>query len=190
MKFFTIEDNFIKIDLDPDMYSLESAYAVGYQMLENAYIYFKGNPKTNIEVYISHIDDSENSEENLSLLGKKFLNHLVNHINYTMNSKEKELVRALLLKKSFDNIDLLKYSSDKPEAALKTECPEQILTKDNDSKTNKIIFEDPDKDFCNNDDNKILDSCSNNETKSEESFTFDDPEGIAIPWEEKYEDKQ
>lgn len=166
MDFFKIENDFVKIDLNPKLYNLETIYSAAYQSIEDAFVFFDGDPDIEITVNLSYKDNKKNNEKNLSELAKKFMNNLVNYTFYKINSKNKEILRALLLKKSFESINLeeLDDEAESPESDSeeKAESAEEKLSEEEES-----VFEEE-------------------ENLEEEDFEFDDPEGIAIPWEEKY----
>jgi len=101
---FIIKDSFVKITINAKLYDFESIYSTSYQMTEDSYIYFYGDSENEIIVNLSYKDNSKNKEKELLILAKDFLNNLVNYTYYKVNSKKKKLLRALLLKKIFQNV--------------------------------------------------------------------------------------
>jgi His-Xaa-Ser system protein HxsD len=235
MEFFKINKDFVQVTLNPNLYDLEAVYSAGYQTIEYAYIFFEGDPEKEIVVNLSLKDESLVNEKNLELVAKRFMNSLINYTFNKINSKKKEFLRALLLRKSFESIDLADYDEsdgymleenrnnltnnieNKSEPALSTcdcvsedECcetdddldfDEEALFEDDDvqifGSENKddLIDNSDDDDVESNDDSKDLDDAEcdveSNDTTNDSidddlDFEFDDPDGIAIPWEEKY----
>lgn len=179
MEFFTIEDVFVVLKLSPKLYNIESVYSAAYQLIDSAYVVLDGDPDIEIIVRLSHKDDKKNTKTLLETLAKEYLNHLVNYTYYRMNSKKKELLRTLLLRKSMSSIDLDSYDSDEvSENCDETStAPSDNEPKDDDS-DKKELFSEPQKETSS-----ISESV---EEFSDEDLEFEDPEGIAIPWEEKY----
>ncbi len=174
MDFFKKENGFIKIELNPKLYNLEAAYSAAYQMMENAFIYFEGDPDIKIIVNIGLKDDLKDENNILETKAKEYLNHLVNYSHYKINSKNKEILRTLLLKKSFTSIELDQY--DEGAAVVQDKCC--------DGNQNDANFDNG----LSKDENAVFDDDFNFD-EDDKNFEFDDPEGIAIPWEEKYGDK-
>jgi His-Xaa-Ser system protein HxsD len=207
MEFFQVENEFIKISLNPKLYNLETIYSAAYQIMEDAFVILDGDPDTEITVNLSYKEDTKNNGHELSALAKKFMNQLVNYTFYKINSQKKELLRALLLKKSFENIDLEKFdesletSSEAKENAEEENCEECKEEKASGKKSGTVLSDEEESVFENgaetedeedeedeasaDKDKRKYDDGSDNEMK-EEDLEFDDPEGIAIPWEEKY----
>ncbi|MFP4111862.1 MAG: hypothetical protein ACLFPQ_05715 [Candidatus Woesearchaeota archaeon] len=177
MEFFKIKDDFAVIELNPRLYDLEAIYSAAYQTMEDSYIYFEGDPEIEITVNISYKDKSKNDKEALSLLAKNFMNQLVNYTYYKINSKKKEILRALLLKKSFDNINLYDTEADSSKNIQK----ETDISEEDEDVFDTDDFED---------DEEIDATINKDDEELDDDFEFDDPEGIAIPWEEKYGDKK
>ena len=177
MDFFTIEKDFVKLELNPKLYDVETIYSAAYQLMEDAYVYFDGDPDIEITVHLSYKDEGMNKEKELSDLAKKFLNHLVNYTFYKINSKKKEVLRALLLRKSFENVNLEEYDEESC-----TTCGSDTSSKDEGSSQASDQQDDLDEDDLE----VFEDEDDMDEDLTEEDLEFDDPEGIAIPWEEKY----
>jgi His-Xaa-Ser system protein HxsD len=171
MEFFTLKDDSVTLKINPKMYNLETVYSAAYQILENNYVFFDGDPEKEILVNISFKENSKNTEKNLENAGKEFMNHLLNYNFERINSNNKEMLRALLLKQSFTSIKLENYDEEK--------CPtcgsEESNETDTESEENQLTEEE--ESVFDEDDDLDID---------EEDFEFDDPDGIAIPWEEKY----
>ena len=168
MKFYEIENDFIKIYLNPKLYNLETIYSSAYQLMETVNIILEGDPDVEVIVNLSY-KEKDNTEKELTELAKEFSNKLINYSYYKINTKNKALLRSLLLKKSFENI-ILEDIGDDEESENQTKDENCTDCKEDTSEIDTSVFEDED-------------------DVDEEDFEFDDPEGIAIPWEEKYGDE-
>ena len=163
MDFFKIKDNHSVIELNPDLFSLDVAYSAAYTLLEKAFITFDGDPESEILVKLSFKDESENTKSNLEDLSKEFHNNLINENANRLGSNKKEYLRALLLKKSFKEINL-----ESLDESINLTDDNACVPSENDQ-DNLFTDEDFDDDL-------------------DEDFEFDDPEGIAVPWDEKFSD--
>ncbi len=103
----SIDKGFARIELNLDVYGLETMYSVAFQMSDYAYIYFhKGSAGCMVVVNISYQDEDMNTDKNLSEISKDFLNHLINYNVYKFNAEKKYLFRSMLIQKLFDNPQL------------------------------------------------------------------------------------
>jgi len=205
MDYFNIEKDFVKINLNPKLYDLETIYSTAYQLIEDTYIYVDGDPEKKITVNLSYKNKSKNKENELSLLAKNFRNELVNNIYSKLGSKKKEFLKVLLLKKSFGSINLEDYDDE----VVCEECDKESSQETSDSNGMEKLeediseddFEDPEGiaipwDEKHGDENKELSESQErddendsklDEEATEEDLNFEDPEGIAIPWDENEE---
>lgn len=207
MEFFKIKDGQIIVSLNPKLYDVEAIYSAAYQIIDDAFVYFEGDPDEEVIVHISHKDMTKNKIDSaLQMLAKSFLNNLVNYTFYKINSKKKELLRALLLKKSFDIINLddseavckpstvgevsednFSFESEKKsKKEEKTDFFEEInaFSEDDlkeDANVNNFEFEDSDSDFA-----LKANATEFKKTNKNPDFDFEDPDGISVPWENKY----
>ncbi len=74
---FDNKEEYIKVTLNPQLYTLQTIYAASYIFLDKAYILLDQDNKKNIEVFLF----SRNGE-NLNSLGKEFANELINYGHY------------------------------------------------------------------------------------------------------------
>jgi len=166
MEFFKVEDNKAIIELNPKLYDLETIYSSAYQLIEDAFILLSGDPEEKITIQLSS-QKNKNTKEELETIAKNFLNQLVNYTYYKLNAKNKENTRALLLKQSFESV---LQKSEEPV----TELLPQI---DNSFNEEEYVPEKSSEDVWEDDSDVEI---------NEDDLEFDDPEGIAIPWEEKF----
>ncbi len=163
MDFYKIEDGFSTITLNPKLFSLDVAYSAAYTLLDKAFVTFDGDPETEILVKLSFKDETKNTADNLKEISKEFHNNLVNENANRLGSNRKEYLRALLLKKSFTEINL---------EALDESLQDSTVSDGEKEESKDEIFTDDDFDDDLDDD-----------------FEFDDPEGIAVPWDEKFSEE-
>lgn len=175
MEFFKIQENEISLELNPKLYNLETIYSASYQMLEEAFIRFEGDPDETIKVLISNQESTKNTPEELTKLAKKFLNLLINYAYYKINSKNKESLRTLLLKKSFESIN-----SEQCETQENNPSQNAITQIDNFSDEEEYI---PTKNTFDKDEDDV-------DSPINEDLEFDDPDEIAIPWEDKFNSEE
>ncbi len=113
------------VSINPKIYGLDIIYAAAYTLLDQAYVFLDGDPKTEVQVHIR-----PKSSENLEELGNKLNDELLNYAVYKSQSEKNSGIRQAIIQRA-------------------------LLT-------NGFDIED------------------------EMDDDLDDPEGIAIPWEEKY----
>jgi His-Xaa-Ser system protein HxsD len=172
MEYYTIKDGFSVLTLNPRLYNLDTIYSALYQLIDDAYVVLDGDPDIEIEVRLSWKDDKKNDEKQLGELAKEFLNQLVNYTYYKINTKKREFLRALMLKKSFGDIVLEDVGSDESEVSQKSSEPDS-------SESAECAPEQPAE-------QETVSTDLSPEDLDDEDLVFEDPEGIAIPWEEKY----
>lgn len=176
MDYYKEEGDFIELRLNPKLYSLDIVYSAAYQLLDDAFIIFDGDPDIEIKVRITPKNFDSESLEKKELLAKEFLNSLVNYTYYNINSAKKETLRALLLRKSFNDFNLKNLDSEISASVSETAISDCV------SNAAKAIsgHEVP----------KTEDVPEQKETESQEvedsDLEFEDPDGIAVPWEQKF----
>ena len=168
MEFFELSEDggYSTININPKLFPLSVAYSAAYTLLEKAYITFDGDPEEEIKVKISFREESENTKKNLEKISKEFHNNLINENANRLDSNKKEYLRALLLKKSFTEINL--------------EALEESVGKDKEIQEANESGQEEEPVFTEEDFDDEL----------EEDFEFEDPDGIAVPWDEKYSDEK
>lgn len=93
-------DGFVIFSLNPSIYDLESIYSVAFQFIEVAFIVLDGDPEVEIKISLSNIDDGKNSNQNLEVLAKEFLNDLINYRCYKSHVEKTKVVRSLMIEKA------------------------------------------------------------------------------------------
>ncbi len=86
------EDNFAKISINPDIFSLEVIYSATYTFLDKAYFIFDGDPEE--EVYVK-VKPKE--ELNLEELVYKIQNEMVNYAVYIVQASRNQGVRNAII---------------------------------------------------------------------------------------------
>jgi His-Xaa-Ser system protein HxsD len=156
-----IKDNIISFTLNPKIYSLETIYSTAYVFLDRAYIKLDGDPKTEILISIKLKEEKDNISKKLEEISNEFLNELINYSDYHTRAKASKVLRETLLQKSLFELNM-HYNQIRQQTEPKQE---------------------PDHDY-DEEFNKILEEIENDDSEDE------DPEDIAIPWEEKYGKKE
>jgi|TARA_Y100000310_G_scaffold22431_1_gene21521 His-Xaa-Ser system protein HxsD len=125
----------VLLNINPELYNLETIYSAAYVFLDRAYIILGGDPKKEIIVKLKPKNNTD-----LEKLGGDFFNELINYSDYQKRSEKTKKIREAIMQRALitnENIGQGELSDD--------------WLSD---------FEDDD--------------------------LLDDPEGIAVPWEEKY----
>ena len=82
-KIFKKGNGWVKLTIDPKIYSLTTVYSAGYIFLDRAYIYIDKDKKNRITIWLF----SKNKKEPLSDLGMEFCNELLNYAHYFTSLK-------------------------------------------------------------------------------------------------------
>jgi len=145
------QENYVLVSIDSKIYPLDVIYTAAYVFLEKAYLILDGDPKK--EVLVKLIAKRKASREELDILGKEFLNELINYGFHKKQSEQNKQTKQIILQR-----------------ALLTNLGEEI-------KSEEYLDE-------------FEDLEGMEEDLEDDSEAMDDPEGIAIPWEEKYGNKK
>jgi His-Xaa-Ser system protein HxsD len=155
-----IKDDMISFTINPKIYSLETIYSTAYVFLDRAYIKLDGDPEKEIiiQIKLKKSQDKKDTKEILEQISNEFLNELINYSDYHTRAKASKTLRETLLQKSLFELATYKNQLNSPPTPNQNVCEE-----------------DYDEEF-----NKILEEIENDDSPDE------DPDDIAIPWEEKY----
>ncbi len=121
-----IEGKHIVLNINPEIYSLQTIYSASYVFLDIAYIILDGDPKTNIIVKIIPKD-----EKDLKFLGGEFFNELVNYSDYHNRAEKTKKIRESIIQRALITND--------PSILQDDELDESLEELDDDSD-----FSDPD----------------------------------------------
>lgn len=157
VKHSTSNTKSVELVLNPKIYPLEAIYAASYAFIDKLYIFLDGDPNSKIKIKLTPKTANSSLNQNSNSLKEEFLNELVNHtLRYQISKENKNLREFILGTALLGSLGKLNPSKD-------------FFT---------------DKDSINEELDKVQDR---DETFSNESETaFDDPLGIAVPWEEKF----
>jgi His-Xaa-Ser system protein HxsD len=171
-------EGFVLVSVDPKIYPLEVIYTAAYVFLERAYVFLEGDLEK--EVVIKLTTKVKSSKEELDILGKEFLNELINYGLYKTQSEKNGEIRQILLQRA------LLTNLDEEEDFEEDSEDEDDLDSLEDLESSEELIDDPEgiaipwEEKYGKDENKTADCLESSEE------LIDDPEGIAIPWEEKY----
>ncbi|MBO06189.1 MAG: hypothetical protein QF917_00235 [Candidatus Woesearchaeota archaeon] len=125
----------VLLNINPELYNLETIYSAAYVFLDKAFIILDGDPKKEVIVKLK-----PKKSRDLEKLGHDFFNELINYADYQKRAEKTKKIRETIMQRA-------------------------LITNENigqDEVSNDLLNELEDDDL------------------------LDDPEGIAIPWEEKY----
>jgi len=92
------KENFVKVSVNPKVYSLQTIYAAGYVFLDRSYILLDRDEKKDIEVYLF----PQKKRQDLKRLGFEFCNELLNYAHYFSRAKANaETVKAIMQRALF-----------------------------------------------------------------------------------------
>ncbi|MFW6025279.1 MAG: His-Xaa-Ser system protein HxsD [Candidatus Woesearchaeota archaeon] len=107
-----------KIEINPEIYSLDVIYSAAYVLLDKAYIKLEGDPKNKM---IVKIRKKEDTKEDLDKIKGRFEEELLNYSFYkkqlekTKDIRDIIMNRALLTNQSEDNLKGDEEFSGDPE---------------------------------------------------------------------------
>jgi len=146
----------VSISVNPKIYPVDVILSSAYMFTEDYYIFLDGDVNEEIIVEMR----PKNKTENLEQIGKEFNNELINYASYAIQSIKNTNIRGAIINRVL--------STHNPQSSN----PHQQHTQT--SQENK---------FC--DCNENVSSQFNSLENDTESWKFDDPDGIAVSWEEK-----
>lgn len=88
--------NWVKLFVNPRIYSLSTIYSAGYVFLDKAYIYLDKDSKGKIVIWLF----PKNKKEKLDKLGMDFYNELFNYAHYFSASKANAETIKLILQRA------------------------------------------------------------------------------------------
>jgi len=155
----------IDLVFDSKIYPLEAIYIASYIFIDNFYIFLDGDPNSKIKVKLTPKTNNSSSNQNLNNTKEEFLNELLNcTLRYRISKENKNLREFILGTALLGSVGKLNPSEDffEDERSLAKEL-EQLQAAD------EIISD---------------------ENEDENGVVFDDPLGIAVPWEEKFKNNK
>ncbi len=109
---FNNKENFVKVTVNPKVYSLQTIYAAGYVFLDRSYILLDQDNKKNIEVYLF----PQKRGQDLKRLGFEFYNELLNYAHYFSRAKANaEAVKAIMQRALFSASPSLAEEAEEKE---------------------------------------------------------------------------
>jgi len=151
------------ISVNTKTYPLEAIFGASYVFINKAYIFLDGDPEKKIDIKLKLKPESLNYFQNIKELKGEFLNELLNFSWRHRISKENKQLREYIV-----------------GAALLGATGEANIYRQTDSSIEENAIK-----AINDKAKTITDAISENEIDD----SFDDPLGIAVPWEEKFQKK-
>ena len=103
---------YIKLTINPKLYSLSTVYSSGYVFLDKAFIYLDKDKKNNITVWLF----PKSKKENLEKLGLEFYNELLNYAHYFTSLKANaDVIKTLLQRALFSSAPSIIQESEEKE---------------------------------------------------------------------------
>lgn len=187
------KENKIIISVSQKLYPLEAIYGAAYAFLDKAYIYLEEGPKSKIQITLKGKEKlTKNGLENLK---GDFLNELLNSSLRDRISKKNKKIREYMIGRALASaLSGLEGSAEKREQKFKKEssAKNNVWDKKNlEEEFEKVLFSGKKPEEIIIPWRKKIqreESLISDEKDSEKSMPTwrRDPEGIAIPWEEKY----
>lgn len=151
------KENKTIILINPKLYSLEAVYGAAYAFLDKAYIYLEQGPKAKIQVNLK--GKEKLTKKGLEALKGEFLNELLNFSLREKISKSNKKIREYIVARALVSVSQQEGSPERGEEPL-CEDPSKIIIPWRNEKQKKHPEEKP--------------------------VWKKDPQGIAVPWEEKH----
>lgn len=153
------EDGYVIVSVNPKIYPLDVVLSSAYAFIEKCYCLVDGNPSDEIIVELRPKD----KKADLEVIGREFNNELLNYANYAVQTLRNQKLREAII----DRVLMTNFVEPGTEEST-TQCCEAIP-----SETAPVQEPLP----------ELV------KPWEEDDGWSDDPEGIAVPWEEKYGDK-
>ncbi len=154
------KEGFVMVSVNPKIYPLDVVLSSSYMFTDKNYVLVDGDPEEELIVELRPKDKNADIEK----LGRDFNNELINYANYAVRAIQNQGMREAIIHRV-----LMTNSAGRPDYRQPVEeypaADEELLEVDA-------------KPWIKSD-----------EKSEADSPWFDDPEGIAVPWEEKYGDK-
>ncbi|MGB9707514.1 MAG: His-Xaa-Ser system protein HxsD [Microgenomates group bacterium] len=154
----------IKIILETKIYPLEAIYLSAYNFIDKAYVFLDGDPNDKIIIELKLKPDIKQFK-NAKELEKEFMNELIHETLRYQISQENQVLREFII-----GTALL--------GSLSQLKPSEQFFEDVERIKKEIINE-----IEKNEEKSVEENEENNEI-------FEDPLGIAIPWEQKFGKQQ
>ncbi len=87
------EKNFVKISVNPKIFSLDVVYLVAYSLLDRLYVEIDGNPREEIIVILK----PKNKGVDLEEIAKEFNNELINSASFLIRYKITKPLREKII---------------------------------------------------------------------------------------------
>jgi His-Xaa-Ser system protein HxsD len=94
-----VYDNFVVVEVNPELFSLDAIYLAGYQLTDKAYIIFDGDPDDVILVKIIPKD-----KKDLKNIGWEFSNELLSSQVYDIMSKKNSKIKEEIIQKAMETV--------------------------------------------------------------------------------------
>ncbi len=151
------------ISVNTKTYPLEAIFGASYVFINNAYIFLDGDPEKKIDIKLKLKPESLNSFQNIKELKGEFLNELLNFSWRHRISKENKQLREYIVGAALLGATGGGGIYRQTDSSIEEDTIKAI---DHKAKT-------------------IAEVIAENEIDN----SFDDPLGIAVPWEEKFQKK-
>ena len=106
------KENYVKITVNPKVYSLQTVFAAGYVFLDKTYILLDQNSNKDIEVFLF----PQKKTQALKKLGLEFCNELLNYAHYFSRAKTNaDTVKTIMQRALFSASPSLAEESEEQE---------------------------------------------------------------------------
>lgn len=95
MKNIEVDGDEAVVEVNTDLFTLETVYSAAYVLIDRAYFSFDGDPEGTVEVYIK-AKDGEDAEK----VANEFNNELVNYAVYFEQAERNEDVRSAIIERA------------------------------------------------------------------------------------------
>ncbi len=165
------EEDTVILHLNPKLYPTDVINSTAYTFLDEAYIKLEGDPENEIKIRIKSKGKIKADE-----LADKFQNELINYKEYKNNFQKNKNIRNLIIQRAL-------ITNDPEIAKINQEQLKELET--------EMIKNLPEEDLgikkpWEEDEENHEDPMEHLKDMEEDSNMEDDPQGIAIPWDEKY----
>ncbi|MDK2849392.1 MAG: hypothetical protein PWP03_760 [Candidatus Woesearchaeota archaeon] len=158
--------DFALVKVNSKIFPLSIVVSAAYDLMDKGYFVIDGDPEKEMIVEV-RLQDS-NSQTSLLELAKEFNNQLINYAFYEIQSARTKGVREVITRAALFGQPEDVEMAESFDTDNRSSCEVCDTTENGDNCESSTINDGIDVD-------EIVDS-----------FDFDDPEGIAIPWDEKY----
>jgi len=167
------KQNEIIITLDSAIYPLEAIYNTAYNFIDRAYLFLDGKGEPIKEVIVTIKPKTTTDKKELLELEQEFLNELLDNVLRYQIAKENKTIREFIVGTALLGSLNKLNPSEEFFTDLESLTVELTSTSQNKEEDGEELFENEEE--------------GENEDVLDENFTFEDPLGIAVPWEEKFQ---